>query len=101
MSINIGIRDRQLNWLKSFGYIDDKSINKILSLSSNIKFKCLKYLDKYDDTFFNSKQWPQLKKEMDLLQGVPDISDETIRALYACLHEVKQFPDRYFSFIGD
>ena len=101
MSINIGIRDRQLNWLKSFGYIDDKSINKILSLSSNINFKCLKYLDKYDDTFFNSKQWPQLKKEIDILRNNQDIPDEIIMALYNCLEDVKNFPDQYFGFIGD
>ena len=101
MAIRITRVNRDLDLVNYYEYISDEIVNLILDISKDAQLKCLKYLDKIDHTFFNSKQWPQLKKEIDILRNNQDIPDEIIMALYDCLEDVKNFPDQYFSFIGD
>ncbi len=102
MGVNIGRVDRVLNWIENYAYIDDDSLSRVLNLTKKSEqFKLLKYLDHCDHTYFNSRQWSQLKKEIDILRNNQDIPDEIIMALCDCLEDVKNFPDQYFGFIGD
>jgi hypothetical protein len=101
MGINIARVAKHLNIMKDYGYVDDVYVDEILMQLHMNKSKCFKYVEKYENTFFNSKQWSQLKKEIDILRSNPNIPDEVITAFYRCLEDVKIFPDHYFGFIGD
>lgn len=101
MGVNIGITSKELYWKKDFGYIDNSMIDIILDQSKKNNFKCLKYLDKCDHTYFNSKQWSQLQKEIEILEANGILPIDIIRALKDCLLEVQFLKDYYFSFIGD
>lgn len=101
MGVNIGITNKDLYWKKDFGYIDNSKIDIILGQASKNNFKCLKYLDKCDHTYFNRNQWKQLQKEIEALESNNILPLEIIRALKECLLEVQYLKDYYFSFIGD
>lgn len=99
MGVNIGIIDKELQWKKDFAYIDNRVIDIIMDQSSINKFKCLKYLDKCDNTYFNNKQRSQLQKEIEVLNSI--LPSEIIKALNDCMLELQALKDHYFGFIGD
>ncbi len=101
MGVNIVRASRVLKIMKDYGYVEDSLVDVIIREILVEGSKCFKYIDKYDNTFFNSKQWSQLKKEIDTLKSNPNIPNEIVIALYDCLDEVKGLPDQYFGFIGD
>lgn len=102
MGVNIAIVDKNLNIMKNFGYINDKSVDQILKIAAHENFQCLIFLDKCDHTFFNNKQWPQLFKEIEILNTKKNvISNELIASLVECYDEVIHVDNAYYAFIGD
>lgn len=101
MGVNIGIVNNELRWKENFGYIDNELIDIITTEANKKKFKCLKYLDKIDHTYFNREQWEQLQKEIDFLEHNKAIPSQIMKALKDCLLSIKKYPNYYFGFIGD
>lgn len=101
MGINIGNIDRELHWHQNFGYIDNKLVGAILDQARVHGFKCLKYLDKCDNTYFNTKQQEQLAKEIEILEREQVIPIEIIQGLRDCFIIVQASPEYLFGFIGD
>jgi hypothetical protein len=101
MAVRIARVDKKLNLIKRYGFIKDEKVIEIVDFAKKNNFKCLLFLDYCDHTFFNNTQWPELIKEIKILEKEKILSENKAQALYDCYKDVIFFSNQLFAFIGD
>ena len=70
MSIFVGVVIDDLNtYSETFGEIKEEDLNTIKQFSSTLDFKCLIFVNPFDNTVFNKKQAYQLLAEVRIIKS--------------------------------
>ena len=101
MGVDIVRMDKNGKYLQKFGYMDYLETKEIIDVSKKISLRSLKYLDQFDDAFFNSKQLKYVLLDLELLEKQSLINQDLISMMRDATIETQKYPDQFLAFVGD
>ena len=101
MPINIAIVRGKKIYVSHLGRISEKDSKIISDVGKEKKFKCLRFIDPYTITIFNTKQVTRLLNELKMLKLKLRLTQETIGLIQLGAKQVLSEPGLYLAFIGD
>ena len=98
MAITVVRINKNFDPIKFYGHISNEEITQIRKIANVNNFKCVKYLDSHENTFFNQKQIGELLNELNNTESEHFLS--AVQVINQAIKEI-QSPDEFLAFWGD